>query len=107
MSSPIPGAAESNLDDPAFGAPFTGVEQPGPLVKIEESLLNHLFRFTLVIQYPERDSEHQPRITTVEQVDACCVFGLQPGHQLFVTRRTDLCWLWPGDATFRRSPQQN
>src|ERR1700686_4751962 len=107
MRSAIARTAKGYLHHPTLGAALGRIIQKGFLVKREECLLDNLLCLTSVVQYSECDSEDQPCIASVEQIEAFRIFGLHPGHQLFITGRTDLCRLWPRDTTFLPSPPHN
>src|SRR5882724_7840322 len=80
MSPAVAGPAECILHHPALGAPLGGIKKWSLLVDTEENFLNHFLRFAPVIQNSQRDSEHQPCVTAVKQVQSLGILGLHPSH---------------------------
>src|SRR5258708_9380585 len=70
MSPAVAGPAECILHHPTLGAALGRIKKWSLLVDTKENFLNHFLRFAPVIQNSERDSEHDPPLTALNQVQS-------------------------------------
>jgi hypothetical protein len=76
---------ERDLCDPCLCVSFRWVTELRFLKHGEKHLLYNFFRFTVIVQNPDRNGEDETKVAAEKNIERFGIVGVEASHRLFVT----------------------